>query len=331
MTTLWTFLIAPLMILPIVLLFRFVGCGLIYDFEDFDVSRPDPPPHPEPVPDYADYILGKPTTGIVNHPEVVPDGNAVVGYWRLVGKIAKPDKAVDEKGTHEGDYRTSMDRDLTPGDFITGQRSLVDSALALEPRFFNGGFVAIPDNGTLHVDQFTIEAWIFPNFGEGAEHTLFHAGGDYTRPGDASPGKHGFRVYATKDRAWQVDLGSHGPVLPTPPLIPRLPNNPMRTHLAVIVEKGAAAGTTKVSIVIDGRPPLAHEVPVSYSQPKAAPLLIGVKSEERDPRDVLTKPEPDLSEPFQGVLQEVVLHSKVLPVNEIANHIDINREPRMVA
>ena len=45
---------------------------------------------------------------------------------------------------------------------------------------------------------------------------------------------------------------------------------------------------------------------------------------------MLTKPQPDLSQPFQGVPQEVVLHSKVLLLNEIANHIDINREPRMV-
>ena len=144
----------------------------------------------------------------MNHPEIVPDGNAVIGYWRLVGRIASPDKAVDEKGAHDGDYRISTDPDLIPGGFITGQRSLVDSALALEPRFFNGGFVAIPDSaGTLYTDEFTIEAWIFPNFGAGAEHTLFHAGGEYTRPGDANPGKHGFRIYATKDRHGRSTLG----------------------------------------------------------------------------------------------------------------------------
>ena len=28
MTILWTFLLAPLLVLPILLLFRFVGCGL---------------------------------------------------------------------------------------------------------------------------------------------------------------------------------------------------------------------------------------------------------------------------------------------------------------
>ena len=38
MTTLWTFLFAPLLVLPIVLLFRFVGCAAAFDFDEFDTS-----------------------------------------------------------------------------------------------------------------------------------------------------------------------------------------------------------------------------------------------------------------------------------------------------
>jgi hypothetical protein len=323
MTTLWTFLLAPLLVLPMVLLFRFVGCGLIYDFDDFDTSPPRPPV-PEPVPNYRNYIMGRqPTLGSVLHPEVVPHIDNVIGYWRLID-ASDSEKAVDEKRAFEGIYRTSPDPDLAPGDFGTGRESLLDSAPELHPRFFDGGFVVVPDDGGLHTEQFTIEAWIEPNFAPGAQRTLFHAGGEYTRPGDSVPGKHGFRVYATEKREWQVDFGSHGAVFPSPPLIL---DNLVRTHLAVMVEKAGTPGTTTLTMVIDGRGVLKREVTEAYSPPREAPLLIGVKSEESDPRDVLTKPQPNLSGSIRSIVQEVVLHSKVLSIHEIQNHIDINRKP----
>lgn len=326
MTTLWTFLLAPLLVLPMVLLFRFVGCGLMFDFDDFDTSSPRLPV-PEPVPNYRAYILGLPTVGATDHPEIVPDGTAVIGYWRLVDPITAS-QASDETNAHHGVYRTSTDPDLAPGNFISWPRSLVDTAPELEPRHFNGGFVAIPDNGELHADEFTIEAWIVPNFGAGVEHTLFQAGGTYRRPGESTPGQHGFRVYATKERAWQVDVAGHGAVLPNPPLIPTTVNDTsVRTHLAVIVQKGDGPGMTKVTIALDGRnPPMTFAFPAIYSRPNGAPLLIGVRSENYP--DLVN---PDLSGSIQSALQEVVLHRKALSMNEIQNHVDINREPRMVA
>jgi hypothetical protein len=317
MMTLWTFLVAPLLVLPIVLLFRFVGCALIYDFDDFDTSR-------DRVPDYRDYILGRRTEGSVRHPEVAPNGNDAIGYWRLID-ASDSQKAADEKGSYEGIYRTSSDSDVAPGNLDTGQPSLLDSAPQLRARFFNGGLVAIPDAGGLYTDKFTIEAWIDPEFVKGEEHTLFHAGGQYIRPGDLDTGKHGFRVYATKAREWQVDLEFHGSVFPKPPLIPV---GSARTHLAVIVQGGSTPGTTTVTIVMDGRNPLERTVNGSYSKPDSAPLVIGVKNEEIDPRNLLTSPAPNLSSPIQSTLQEVVLHSKALSLNEIDNHISINRAPR---
>lgn len=321
MTTLWTFLFAPLLILPIALLFRFVGCAAIYDFDDFDTSQPKLP-KPEPVPDYRNYIMGRqPTEGTVRHPEVRPNVDDVIGYWRLIDPSDSA-KAADEKRSFEGLYKTSSDPDLTPGNFGTGQNSLLASAPALHCRFFNGGFVAIPDTGGLHTEEFTIEAWIDPEFSHGAEHTLFHASG--LRPGNPDASKPGFRVYATEEREWQVDLEVHGPVFPHPPL---MPVGSGRMHLAVIVERVDGQGKMSVTIVIDGRHPVTHTISGTYSPPDGAPLLIGVK---RESYPELEPTNPDLSGSIQSTLQEVVLHRKALSLNEIENHVGINRAPRVL-
>ena len=109
----WAFILTPLLVLPILFLFRFVGCAEIAGIRDPDPVA-GPPPVPK-VPNYRDYIMGKPDNpGSVLNPSVKPNPADVIGYWRLVdaasGTVAK-----DEKGFQDGAYRTSTDPDTIPG------------------------------------------------------------------------------------------------------------------------------------------------------------------------------------------------------------------------
>ena len=92
----WTLVLTPLAVLPIVLLFRFVGCAAIAGLEEPEALPPDdiplperppppppatppPPPPPPPVdtkpPNYRKYILGEiPIRGSSTRiPTVVPN------------------------------------------------------------------------------------------------------------------------------------------------------------------------------------------------------------------------------------------------------------------
>src|SRR5687767_2650457 len=110
----WAWVLTPLLVLPIVLLFRFVGCALIAGLEEPEQAAPGPtpaPPTPTPPtdtkpPNYRKYILGEqPNPGLVNaFPAVVPNGADVIAYWRLIDAPTNA-KADDEKNFQDGDYK----------------------------------------------------------------------------------------------------------------------------------------------------------------------------------------------------------------------------------
>jgi hypothetical protein len=313
----WAFILTPLLVLPVLVLFRFVGCAAIANLGE---GAPDPPK----VPQYRDYIMGKSNNpGSVKHNNVQPKLADVIAYWRLVDLPISDTVAIDEKGFQNGKYRISADPRTTPGNFVTGQTSLIDSDPKVMGRFFNGGYVLVPGINDPYTDDFTIEAWVLPSFTSGAEHTLFAAGGHYVKRFESTAGDHGFRILATTERRWQVNLAPIGDIFPTAP--PLIPPGETRTHLAVTVQS-LGGGSTRVAIFIDGK--LAKQATVGfYSRPdRDAPLLIGVGSQQADPRDLATLPEPNLDTPIRSRLQEVVLHRKVLSQEEIENHVFINQK-----
>ena len=106
---------------------------------------------------------------------------------------------------------------------LPSQTSLIVSDPGPIGRFFNGGYVLVPAKNGLFTDEFTIEAWILPGFAAGSEHTLFDAGGHYRAPFDSSADFHGFRIYATAARSWQVSLSPGGNVFTAPLLPPLIP------------------------------------------------------------------------------------------------------------
>jgi hypothetical protein len=317
----WVFVLTPLLVLPIVLLFRFVGCGTQLVVDPDTVS-------------YRDYIMGEfsgpAVMPVVPNPTFVPKNENVIAYWRLVGTGST---ATDEKGVHHGEYRegqpvdniapTTVDAgsDAAPGTFDANQQSLVISDNVAKCRTFFGGYVFVPFNPNattkLYTDEFTIEAWVDTQWTPkpGYEHTLFSAGGHYVAPYDTTPAFHGFEVLATHvdglDR-WQVRLHPHvGDVFPPrPPIVPR----GVATHVAVTVEKDGVA--KKVRLFVNGGVAAIATVGF-YSLPDGAPLYIGIWGA---PQPVNP---PVLRKPILSRIQEVVLHKKALSPEEIQNHVSL--------
>ena len=329
-------LLVPLLVLPIVLLFRFVGCGI--DAVGTLVL---------PAPEYAQYILADPAAppkGTVKHPEVKPNRDDVIAYWRLIdpdkinvsGDVKTTAPAKDSKlgpgGSpgHDGIYLTeptafvqftssSPGSEFTSGEFEFNKTSLIASDPTVTCRLFKGGHMVVPADDKLYPDQFTIEAWVWPQWGPNAdtkfEHTLVTAGGHYRPPFDPSPsaGFHGFSIVADGTGHWQVRFPNVGDLFSSPPLVTH-----DKTHLAVTVAKEGAL--SRARLFVNGKEVLPPSNLVFYSPPKGSPLLIGVASTQSDPT-VATIP----TTPVISLIQELVLHRKALSANEIENHVDINR------
>lgn len=302
----WALVLTPLLGLLVLLLFRFTGCSSFGSGAD------------SPVPKYKDYILGTlPNPGEISkfHHEVRPKKEDLTAYWRLVDDPADP-TAKDEKDfQHNGQYRET-------GKILTGQPSVIVNDPTVKGRLFDGGYVLVPMKDGLdpfYSQNFTLEAWVLPGFAAGSEHVLFDAGGEYVHPFDTWTPLHGFRIYATAARAWQVRLLPGGDVFPSPPLIP--PGD-APTHLAVTVQPDPAAPSKeKVALFIDGKQAAENTVNL-HSRPVGAALVIGVGSDEKSTFDMdPVGRKPNTSRPIQGRVQEAAMHKKALSQEEIENHV----------
>src|SRR3982750_1798524 len=134
----WILWVVPLLALPIVGLFRFIGC------EPFD---PAPAPGP-PSPRYRDYLMGDPrdVQSQVNS-NVRPNPKNIIGYWRLIdsGTVA----ADETTHARHGEFKsgepidshqptsTGPGTEPAPGTFISGLPSLIASDKLATCRSFN--------------------------------------------------------------------------------------------------------------------------------------------------------------------------------------------------
>jgi concanavalin A-like lectin/glucanase superfamily protein len=181
--------------------------------------------------------------------------------------------------------------------------------------------VEVPPADALYPEEFTIEAWVFPqwggNYDTGYEHTLFSAGGHYRRPLDpGSAAFHGFAVVADRNGRWQVRFYGGGDLFPNPPLATQITHAP--THLALTVTREGSL--SRARLFVNGKEAAPASAPAFYSPPRGAPLLIGVNSTQSDALLPVVPTRPIIS-----MIQEVVLHSQPLSAAEIENHVDINR------
>jgi hypothetical protein len=352
----WHLAAIPLIFLPIMLLFRFTGCSP-FDAEDVPPTPPagggtggatDPKDPGGPIkvpgdggptlpshnpPDYAGYILGKNPPGEVLNPGVVVDGDAVIGYWRLIETDPTAMTAKDEKATRNGIYVQGTHLDDTaptgalggseaaPGNFAAGQTGLIVSEPSALCRTYYGAYVTIPYSPELHTEEFTIEAWVnFPSMKPDYEHMLIDTGGRYLVAGSGTVDR-GYRIFADRDGAWQVRMATNNAtvVFKTPPGPPLIPKSG-RSHFALVMKNTDADGEKKdLTIYVNGKETATATIP-SYALPENAPLYIAAENTTATPTGPVK-----IRAPFLAQIQEVVLHKKPLAREEIENHVNINR------
>jgi hypothetical protein len=322
----WVVIVTPLLVLPIVLLFRFVGCGgpKLND-EPIVEQVPSAPPR------YRDYILPDPDVpnlGSVKNYFVVPKAEDVIAYWRLVDTFGIV--AIDEKGFQHGTYHTvaspiveqpngeAGSENANPGGsgiVKLASKGLIDSDTKKKGATFLGGFVEIPVREGLYTAEFTIEAWYSPAWGinlTGYEHTLFSAGA----PTANSSPRTGFSLYVDRQNRWRLRLAPAGEITlsSSAPFVDL--KDTTRTHVALTMKANGAQKQVRLYVnAVE-----AGHADVGYVPPNG-PLLIAIAD----------KPDIDglqAYRPFVGTIQEVVLHNKALTAAEIENHVDINR-PRL--
>lgn len=219
-----TWLLVPLLVLPIVVLFRFAGCGS-FGTEKKPPAPPSPPVQPLlPLP--VDSVAKpKYATSILDKKEFV------IAYWRLL-EPAGSVQAIDEKGFRNGLYKEGQPlflfepppgsnapaSEAAPGTFQAATNLIASDTTA--SRLFNGAYVHVEFLNGLYTDEFTIEAWVKPQWGPNMaayRHTLFDASGTYALPG-TEPALRGFLIFADLDgdvdgdSRWQVALGPGGDV-----------------------------------------------------------------------------------------------------------------------
>ena len=166
----WYLVLAPLAVLAVLVLFRFIGCASLLDIQDVSYV-----PGPS-GPDYAKTVLS-------DNP---------VSYWRLQEKQGSqppsptvPNTPVsggtakDEKGNNDGTYKAAVvqpgpqfpdspSAPLPPGGpslaleapgllELTGQQS---TSLQID-----GGYVEVPFSNSLLLKSFTVEALVRPEWG----------------------------------------------------------------------------------------------------------------------------------------------------------------------
>jgi hypothetical protein len=320
----WVYVFVPALVLPIIMLFRFVGCASIAG-----ISGPTPK---DPTPGivegpglistpYRDIILGSPD---------------VIAYWRLTDDDAMNTEAKDEKGFQNGQYmkdhalRSVAPTATTPGsegrypaDFDLRKDSLIESDPAVKCRNFQGGYVLVRHKPGLYSDQFTIEAWVkAETFAQGFEHTLFYAGGKYASPPGTGNLDRGFRIFVDRHRHWQASLNnSQEGLFKLPPFAPiEAP-----AHIALTVEnkQDGPAGAKKCTLYINGKATVSTDVD-SYVPPDGAPLFIGVENE--DPIPAVPPEAGRLTHPVLCRVQEVVLHRQALSEAQIKYHVNAGRK-----
>jgi hypothetical protein len=319
----WSFIVVPLLVLPIVLLFRFIGCGYS------GVATGSSPDKPAIRPGYRDSIKAE---------------SSVRAYWRLVDVEVPANEAKDETGFQKGFYEvnpglprekksgSNPGSDAALGGFLFNQEGLIVSDPTAKCHSFEGGHVRVPFKDGLYTEEFTIEAWI--NIGPewknlDFQHVLFSAGGHYVAPSAASAAFHGFEVSANffsdssnpkgGENRWKVGFFTDGVVSvdPTTPL-PIVPTG--STHVALILKNDVNAPTgPKIWAFYVGGKITVHGTVSFYSPPKGAPLFIGVGKRTADTAGI---PEPRF--PILSRIQEVVLHTKPLSKEEIENHVTLN-------
>lgn len=320
----WYFLLAPVVVvLTVLLLFRFVGCTSFGTADDMSYTV-----KPTGEPDYPATILGEPD---------------LVSYWRLQepSTTVAGDTAEDKKGVNNGKYKAgpiptnslhpespagpdgTPHLGVTPGLLELGQQS---TSLRV-----NGAYVEVPFSPSLALSSFTIEALVFPEWDkndpqESTGSGFYRAVIGLTGDGPA-PYAFGFAIYAgPEDPAnnnytptWQVSMGdgTTSVRVKSATSAMALVDFQHTTYLGLTFD-GTKLNLFVVVRGIDFDDPKVHplkDATVAYS-PNTNPANSLVIGADRNPGGGLPL------YPFHGRIQEVAVYRKALTIGRCpASHV----------
>jgi len=300
----WWMLLTPLVVLPIFLLFRFIGCDSVWSVDY--------------VKSYDERVLGE---------------SSLVAYWKLGDKTSDV-LAKDEKGAHAGHYGQAA-----PTASQNGSQGATGEVKREQPGVhnptpthtavdFQGGYVAVPFATDFAAESFTIEAWVMSGgpaeWLPGFSHVVVASGEN-----DGTT-QRGFSLYAGYDANqqklfWSAALATGTAVvaLTGPEVQTQTP--PVATYLVFRHRAGSAnqPGEAILSVSVAGAstivtPPL----PVSgYTPPASANLYIGASSATPQP---LPMPPPNIAPPVEfpyiGRIQDVAFYRTALGDSTLAEH-----------
>jgi hypothetical protein len=258
--------------------------------------------------------------------ETVKNTSGLVAFWPLddpTGTIAVDLGPNQLNGTYTigpdvPTYNSAQQSDASPGTFTLGQPNIVagdtvgNNANAPNPcTYFDGGFVNIPGQAAFASPQFTVEAWVKPNW------TLADAQNDpsyrvvvATASAQPSPDT-GFALYASPDNLWTAGVGQGG----TQEAVATTGNNhPIvqgSLYFLVVTYDGSNL-TLWVNPADTTQPPDGLDTSASgyMPAPSSIPFFIG-------------QGRPDLATPlfpFNGWIQDVAFYNVVLDGKTIETH-----------
>ena len=324
----WYFLAAPVAVLVVLLLFRFVGCSFeagVFDQYQSTVLADSPVAYlqlrEKPGATVAKNLIGPPdgTIGATVLPLDPGDPN-----WRSTA-VAQPSITLNVTDPH-------LVQTSTPADYSA-------------PRF-NGGFVEVPANvpPLNSLTEFTVEVLLHPEwdveFALGKYYCVLESADVVQVSGNPQLQKNaGFGIYAGPDNfndptspyIWQLwmGVGLDGferlfPVLPYPqPPTNPVPNpgpvvQPEPTYLAVTFSTSL---NQAVLYVFNPNRDLDYTTyalnPAGYL-PASQSMFVGIT-----PQGPLFQPfqGPTLLYPFKGLIGDVAIYDKVLDESTIRNHV----------
>jgi hypothetical protein len=302
----WMYLAVPLSILPIVLLFGFVGCFLDSEGQ----ASPDDPENPENPDDPDDpEVPEDPYHTVI---ETTPD---LVAYWPLgesSGTTAHDVVGPPPNGSHPGTYSTwtapadaAAETDAANGVVALGQPGLIANDASRLAVSVDGGYVEVPFAAELNTPEFSFEVLVQTEW----DATAIAAYRCVVSSRELAGGNvGGFILYANPTNHWEARIGVGTPV----PAAAAAEDPPISFGAIEALAVTYDGATLSLYVNGDLRGSVQPELGTAYVPNAARPLLIGARE-----LDDLSGP----TYPFKGRLQEVACYSRALTQEEIVAHL----------
>jgi hypothetical protein len=290
----WIYFAVPLSILPLVMLFGFVGCGLHSE----GTAPPETPETPTPDPYH---------TVIEKTPELV-------AYWPLgesEGTTAHDAVGPAPDGSHPGKYKNwtappdpVLGADAANGVLTLGQPGLIPNDPSRQSIAVDGGYVEVPFDGALNTPKFTVEAIVQTGWDDTAvpAYRLVLASREEV---GAAVNIRGLTLFANPTNHWEARIGIDTPAAAAapagdPPILLG------KTEFLAVTYDG-----TTLALYVDGNLRGSVQPGPLYAPNSSRPLYIGARE---DPTGAPIYP-------FKGQLQEVAYYSRALSADEILAHM----------